>query len=386
MSGGGNSYVVNTGQAKDSGGIDFSSLERYKPRIQQQNVRSFEEESVLRGHKKAVYACKFEPLYGDLLASCSHDMSAIVWDIRTGKQVRTLKEHAGWIMDIAWTNDGNFLLTASADKTIMMWSVRKTFIWAEFVVLHTFTGHTDVVMSISVSPDNTQMLSCSKDRTIKVWDLKRAAKNLLWKEGNGAQIYAIKGAPENYDGHSDYIFKIVYSPDGKQFLTCSEDLAIKRWNAATGDMLLNYTGHREPVLAVTWRHDMVFFASASHDKTVKVWDCENGRCAITLKGHKDIVYDVKFSGEWNKGRFLVSCGHDGRVIVWDTKKRLELVHYVGMHRGWVLSIAWSKDNYRLATGGGDHKIIVWVAHSRSCGECCHELCFDCKQSCSICCC
>ena len=123
--------------------------------------------------------------------------------------------------DIAWTNDGN-LLTASADKTIMMWSVRKTFIWAEFVVLHTFTGHTDVVMSISVSPDNTQMLSCSKDKT-PVWDLKRAAKNLHGRRGTERK-FIIKGAPEEYDGHSDYIFKIVYSPDGKRFLTCSEDL------------------------------------------------------------------------------------------------------------------------------------------------------------------
>ena len=76
---------------------------------------------------------------------------------------------------------------------------------------------------------------------------------------------------------------------------------------------MNYTGHREPVLSVAWRYDMTFFASASHDKTVKMWDVENGRCASTLKGHKDIVYDVKFSGECNKGRLLVSCGHDGRV-------------------------------------------------------------------------
>ena len=385
MSGG--KYAVNTGQAKDGGVAlpDFSGLVRHRPKILAQQVRSFVQESTLRGHKKAVYACKFEPLYGDLLATCSHDMSAIVWDIRNGQQVRTLKEHAGWVMDIAWTNDGNFLLTASADKTIMIWSTRKTFVWSAFAVLHTFSGHTDVVMGITVSPDNTRMLSCSKDKTIKVWDLKRATQNLLWKEGNAAQVYTIKGAPENYDGHSDYIFKIVFSPDGQQFLTCSEDLTIKRWNAATGDMLMNYTGHREPVLSVAWRYDLTFFASASHDKTVKMWDVENGRCASTLKGHKDIVYDVKFSGECNKGRLLVSCGHDGRVIVWDAKKRLELVHYVGMHRGWVLSIDWSKDNYRLATGAGDHKVIVWVAHARSCGECCHECCFDCKRSCSLCC-
>ena len=95
MSGG--KYAVNTGQAKDGGVAlpDFSGLVRHRPKILAQQVRSFVQESTLRGHKKAVYACKFEPLYGDLLATCSHDMSAIVWDIRNGQQVRTLKEHAG---------------------------------------------------------------------------------------------------------------------------------------------------------------------------------------------------------------------------------------------------------------------------------------------------
>ena len=68
MSGGGK-YTVNTGKAKNGDVLDFSSLERRRPRIQQEHVKSFEEESILRGYRKAVYACKFEPLYGDLLAS-----------------------------------------------------------------------------------------------------------------------------------------------------------------------------------------------------------------------------------------------------------------------------------------------------------------------------
>ena len=378
------SYTVSaTGNAKEAEEEDL--LLHLPTSVEPSEVRSYELEQVLRGHTKAVYQCDFEPTLGHWLATCSHDMSAVIWDIRNGKIVRTLKEHAGWVMFVRWTIDGNFLVTASADKTIKVWGVHKTYIWQDFECLHTMTGHDGIITGLAVSPDTSVLLSCGKDKLIKVWDLKRATQTLLRKEGDASLMYTLKGAPENYDGHAHDIQRIEFSPTGKEFISASADASIKRWNTETGELMLTYTGHTESVMAVCFRFDYVFFASASHDKTIKIWDTENGRCAVTLKGHTDIVYDVKFSGAVNQGRYLISCGHDSKIFEWDAKKSFDLVHYVGTHVGWILSIGLSPDNFRLASTGGDHRVNVWLAKTRSCGECCHECCFDCNQACGFIC-
>ena len=138
----GNKYKVNTGGSKLDGDASVEQLFLHIPRgLKPDRIKSYEKEHTLYGHKKAVYCCAFEPRLGFYIATCSHDMTCVVWDIRNGSRVRTLKEHAGWIMHLAWTPDGNYLLTASADKTIKLWTVHKTFVWGDFECIHTFLGH-----------------------------------------------------------------------------------------------------------------------------------------------------------------------------------------------------------------------------------------------------
>ena len=387
----GDKYKVGTGQSKSplTSSIESDALPYLTlpvPRsLNPAKIKSYEIEASLKGHKKAVYCCAFEPTQGFYIATCSHDMTCVVWDVRTRSRVRALKEHAGWIMHLAWTPDGNFLITASADKTIKMFSAHQNFVWSSYECIHTFVGHSGIVMGIAITPDSSKMISCGKDKTIRLWDLKDAVKNLLRKESDRAQIYCIKGNPEYYDGHAHTVMKACFNPNGTDFMTCSEDMTIKRWLLDSGELVMTYTGHKEPVLAVHYRYDGVFLASASHDKTVKLWDVENGRCAMTLKGHKDAVYDVKFTSPTNKGRFLISCGHDSRIIVWDSKKNFDVAHIFGTHLGWILSVAISPDGYRFASTGGDHRCNVYIGRSQTFGECYGECCHDCSACCSLCC-
>ena len=259
--------------------------------------------------------------------------------------------------------DGNFLITASADKTIKMFSAHQNFVWSSYECIHTFVGHSGIVMGIAITPDSSKMVSCGKDKTIRLWDLKDAVKNLLRKESDRAQIYCIKGNPEYYDGHAHTVMKACFNPNGTDFMTCSEDMTIKRWLLDSGELVMTYTGHKEPVLAVHYRYDGVFLASASHDKTVKLWDVENGRCAMTLKGHKDAVYDVKFTSPTNKGRFLISCGHDSRIIVWDSKKNFDVAHILGTHLGWILFYNFARWLSICVNGG--FRCNVYIGRSQT---------------------
>lgn len=46
-----------------------------------------------------------------------------LWDSYTGEIIRTLDGHHEGISDIAWSSDGEYLATASDDKTVILWSL-----------------------------------------------------------------------------------------------------------------------------------------------------------------------------------------------------------------------------------------------------------------------
>ena len=46
-----------------------------------------------------------------------------LWDTESGDIVHTFKGHTEGINDIAWSSDGEFIASASDDKTVIIWSM-----------------------------------------------------------------------------------------------------------------------------------------------------------------------------------------------------------------------------------------------------------------------
>ncbi len=58
---------------------------------------------------------------GKRLATGSDDQTAKVWDAASGKELLTLRGHAGSVYSVAWSPDGKRLATGSWDKTAKVW-------------------------------------------------------------------------------------------------------------------------------------------------------------------------------------------------------------------------------------------------------------------------
>jgi len=221
----------------------------------------------------------------------------------------------------------------------------------------TFTGHTDWVYDVAWSPDGKRIASSSKDKTVQVWDA-----------ATGSRIYT-------YRGHTSDVYTAAWSPDGKRIASCSQDKTAQVWDATDGGHVFTYRGHTDAVVTVAWSPDGTRLASGggnvlelnkSNDKTVQVWNATDGGHVLTYRGHKDQVFTVAWSPN---GKYLASGGanfdqnspaRDITAQVWDATDGDHIFTYTG-HTDWVDGVAWSPDSTRIASASSDKTVQVWDA-------------------------
>ncbi len=90
-------------------------------------------------------------------------------------------------------------------------------------------------------------------------------------------------------GHSQGVFGLAISPDGKLLASGSKDKTIKLWNLQTGQETRHLTKHSERIWSVIFSPNGEFLASGSEDKTIKLWDSQTGQETRTLNDLKSCL-------------------------------------------------------------------------------------------------
>ncbi|KAL4062785.1 hypothetical protein V8B97DRAFT_2091404 [Scleroderma yunnanense] len=206
-----------------------------------------------------------------------------------------------------------------------------------------FQGHTDQVRSVAFSPDGTRIVSGSDDKTVRVWDTDR-----------GVQI----GSP--LQGHTDQVRSVAFSPDGTRIVSGSDDKTVRVWDADRGVQIGSpLQGHTHWVTSVAFSPDGTRVVSGSDDKTVRVWDADRGvQIGSPLQGHTDWVRSVAFSPD---GTRIVSGSDDKTVRVWDADRGVQIGSPLQGHTNTVTSVAFSPDGIRIVSGSFHTTVIIWDA-------------------------
>ncbi|WP_020474009.1 WD40 repeat domain-containing protein [Zavarzinella formosa] len=120
-----------------------------------------------------------------------------------------------------------------------------------------------------------------------------------------------------FKGHTDAVYSVAQTPDGKLIATGSFDRTVRLWDAATGKQVRSYggtTGHQSLVLSVAVHPSGEYMATGGSDNAVFLWDIPT-RTAVREFPHSASVVATSVS---NDGKTLGGLGKDGAIRLWQT--------------------------------------------------------------------
>jgi dipeptidyl aminopeptidase/acylaminoacyl peptidase len=165
-------------------------------------------------HKDTIYALALSP-DGKVLATGSYDQKIKLWDVATGRELKTLSGHNGCVYGLAFRPDGKILASASADRTVKLWEVESG------QRRDTLSQSLKDVYAVAFSPDGKRLFAGGADNRIRVWQISENAAETT------NPILHSKFA------HEGAILRLVISPDGEGLISCADDQTFKLWDTST---------------------------------------------------------------------------------------------------------------------------------------------------------
>lgn len=303
------------------------------------------------GHTSGVYSVSFSP-DGRYALSGSADNTLKLWEISTGREIRTFEGHTHNISSVAFSPDGKYVLSGSMDNTLKLWDV------GTGEEVRTFKGHSKEVNSAVFSADGRYILSSSEDGTVKLWDASTAKEIRTF-----TYTYIGEEFVTQPDGRLEKIkVKVidtgsvksaVFSPDRKYVLSGNET-GITLWDIKIGKEIRQFAdSSHNGNIAVS--PDGKYIISVRF-KTLKLWDIGTGKEIWTSIELPDYIRTVTFSPN---GKYALSGGMDGTLRLWDVSTCKETRTFVG-HSSYVTSVTFSPDGrYALSGSLNERGIKLW---------------------------
>lgn len=328
-------------------------------------------QGVLKGHKGWVTAIATSAENANRVLSASRDKTIIVWklndgqsyaedpnetDIQLGTMQRRLVGHHHFVQDLDISSDGHFALSASWDNTLRLWDLNTGQTETQF------REHTKDVMSVAFSSDNRQVVSGSRDRTIKLWNVIGVCKYTMGVDNPNEK------PPQT--SHDDWVTCVRFSPNTEEPVIVSAgcDGLVKVWNLAKCELKFNLVGHKHAINTVTVSPDGSLCASGGKDGQAMLWDLNEGGHLSTLNADKEINA-LCFS----PNRYWLCAATGSSIKIWDLESKAE-VGVLGLPKDdeeelqekkskavpiLCSSLAWSADGTTLFAGYTDNLIRVY---------------------------
>lgn len=304
---------------------------------------------IQRGHELAVVAVAASP-DSNYVATGSRDKSAKLWELSTGREVRSFLGHDYSVTSVDISSDGKYLLTGSNDETVKMWEIETGKEIFSVNPVHEQIKH------VAFSPDMKFFVTAALRYNAHVYDFKSRKKIKEFEVSpesnrNGVDVAIspdskwlafgednrIVNVYRTSDWQKVYTFEYGsgwcggcstfcnFSPDSKSLVMVSHNGSAKKYDLASGKLVKQFAdGLRDPS-SITVSPDSKKIALALK-KEIIVWDNETGKELQRFSPVEQEMSEAVFTN--NSKQLLITCDNN-TTMVWDFEKQKVIQQLTG---------------------------------------------------------
>jgi WD40 repeat protein len=157
-------------------------------------------------------ACRFDPT-GKFAFATAEDRNIYRWDLASAQRT-ALTGHDSWVFDVAVTADGQTLISAGGDDTLIWWPAAADAPQPANKV----RAHDGWIRSVALSPDGKFVASGGNDRVVRLWNVS-----------DGTKVREFPGAERD-------IYTLLFHPNAQWLMAGDLDGKIRQWEVATGNL------------------------------------------------------------------------------------------------------------------------------------------------------
>lgn len=276
-----------------------------------------EVKALLKGHTNVILGLAFSSDGNRLISGNAYE-TARIWDVHAQKAINVLKFHMDNVYAVAFSPDGTLAVTGSYNDTLTLWNAKSG------SLIKTLKGHTGKVKSVAFTPNGKYLLSGSDDKTIRLWD---------GRTGKFAKVLASQDST---------VDSLSITPDGTKVITghgcCNSNSPSYVFSIPSGKKITSFTKHRNIVIATDISPDGRTAATGGGaDHEIYLWDLATGQVKQKMVGKGKTIWSVGFA-------------KDGRSIAWGKapKSNLSFNKYIFLKQS--LHIKSDSRTFELAIG------------------------------------
>ncbi len=329
---------------------------------------------MINAHKDAVNHVAFSP-NGKYLLTASNDKTALLWDIKAGTPIKTFNKHNQAVSYAGFSPDGSKIITTSMDNIAALWDVKSG------KRLKKLLGHKKGILHAAFSPDGDYVVTAGGGGNVRIWSVSNGKLIRVLKGHNKAVFHiafngntilttSLDNTARLWDfntgkllstliGHEYGVYYGTFSPDGSKIVTASMDNTARIWSD-TGELIHVLKGHTKGIFHATFSPSGLEVVTSSMDNTIRQWSVETGQVKKVLTGHTDWVSQTIFNLDGSK---LISVSKDKTIRIWDVKTGNSLNVLAG-HNKFISQIALSPDGKQIATVSMDNTARLWNINNK----------------------
>lgn len=323
------------------------------------------------------------------------DGSLMVWDLTTGRSIRTLAGDGRPVAGAVLAPDGHCLVVVSGDGTLRMWDLAGE--QGSAPRSRILTGSTCGIGAVALAPDGKHMITGGGDGNVCVWtyDAPAAAGPIRTLGRHGQRVLALAVAadgrvvsgshdgtvrmwdmtpPAEPDGYTrppgrpfaeepSPVRALAVLPNSPRVAVGTDAGSVSVRNLDTGQVVYTLAGCGGSITALATSADGRWLIVGSGSGKVTLWDLSRPApappraCTLVERGSR--ICAVAATPD---GRHAIAGNSDGTLRVWDLAAALVETRNASMpagHCDWVAAVAATPDGRRAVTGSGDGTIQVW---------------------------